>query len=306
MSEGQRSQPVIIVASTKSTGLAIILALFFGPLGLLYSSVLGAILMFIAYIAVIIVGVLTFGIGFFLLLFIHPICAVWAALAAISHNKKLLGGSYKQPTGDGSSTVASSEAGPTQGAFSGVRGTTIALLVAAFVVLAALGYWGVNRLPGKQKPVLSGGVPALVGGGGNTAPRNVRNIGHQPKLSSDHREPKADMGKTDSASKYVGLWQIDDTGNDFPNTLLKVTKKQNGRFQLVEKSYSPHAASKDSRIWLPPVDLDLVDGRLEGIYKNSNSRLTFESLSDGAMQYKIASEYGIRKWKAVRIKSDAQ
>jgi hypothetical protein len=54
MPEGQPSQPVIIVASTKSTGLAIILALLFGPLGLLYSSVLAAVVMFIVSIPVVI------------------------------------------------------------------------------------------------------------------------------------------------------------------------------------------------------------------------------------------------------------
>jgi|CZKF01.1.fsa_nt_gi hypothetical protein len=99
MSEGQPSQPVIIVASTKSTGLAIILALLFGPLGLLYSSVLGAIVMFLVSILVII---FTAGLG---LILTQPICAVWAALAAMSHNKKLLGGIYRQPIESGSSNV---------------------------------------------------------------------------------------------------------------------------------------------------------------------------------------------------------
>ena len=87
--------------SAKSTALAILLALFFGPLGLLYSSVTGAIVMFVLYIASIVVGVMTFGIGLFLLLFIHPICAVWAAVAVNSHNKELLEDRYDQPTRPG-------------------------------------------------------------------------------------------------------------------------------------------------------------------------------------------------------------
>ncbi len=86
----QRPHRNVVVVRAKSTGLAILLALLFGPLGLLYSSVTGAILMFIAYVGAVIAGVLTFGIGFLLLLFIHPICAVWAALAVSSYNKKLL------------------------------------------------------------------------------------------------------------------------------------------------------------------------------------------------------------------------
>jgi hypothetical protein len=85
MSELSPSQPVIVVASTKSTGLAVILALLFGQLGLLYSSLLAAAVMFIVSIPVII-----FTAGFGLLL-TQPICAVWAAVAVSSYNKKLLG-----------------------------------------------------------------------------------------------------------------------------------------------------------------------------------------------------------------------
>ena len=87
MPEVQLSQPVIVVAAPKSVGLAIVLALIFGPLGLLYSSVLGAIVMFVLYIPVII---FTAGIG---LILAQPICAVWAAIAANSSNNKLLGAS---------------------------------------------------------------------------------------------------------------------------------------------------------------------------------------------------------------------
>ena len=85
MSEGSSSQPVIVVASTKSMGLAIVLALLFGPLGLLYSSILAAIVMFVVSIPVII---FTAGFGLFLT---QPICAIWAAVAVNTHNKKLLG-----------------------------------------------------------------------------------------------------------------------------------------------------------------------------------------------------------------------
>jgi hypothetical protein len=111
-----------------------------------------------------------------------------------------------------------------------------------------------------------------------------------------------------AASAFVGLWQVDDADDEagFPNTLLKVKIMQGGRYQFVEKVYSPNAASEDSRIWLPPVDLNIVDGRLEGIYRNSNSRLTLELLSDGVLQYKIASENGVRTWKAVMVRSDAR
>lgn len=87
MSESQQSRSIIVVLPMKSTGLGILLAVLFGPLGLLYSSVLGAIVMFVVNI---IVGIVTLGFGLFLT---WPICGLWAALAVMSHNKKLLGAS---------------------------------------------------------------------------------------------------------------------------------------------------------------------------------------------------------------------
>ena len=75
----------IVITSTKNTGLAVVLALFFGPIGLLYSSVVGAIVMFIVSIPVVI---FTAGLG---LILTQPICAVWAAVGVNSYNKKLLG-----------------------------------------------------------------------------------------------------------------------------------------------------------------------------------------------------------------------
>lgn len=55
------TQTVIIMGSNKkSMGLAIILALFFGPLGLLYSSVTGGIIMLVVSG---IIAVFTLGFG---------------------------------------------------------------------------------------------------------------------------------------------------------------------------------------------------------------------------------------------------
>jgi hypothetical protein len=86
MSEGS-SQQVIVVASTKNMGIGIILALLFGPLGLLYSSVTGAIVMFVVSVPV---AIFTAGLG---LLLANPVCAIWAAVAVNTHNKKFLGSS---------------------------------------------------------------------------------------------------------------------------------------------------------------------------------------------------------------------
>ena len=97
MPEEQPAQPLptlspspqpqrIVVVPTKSVGLAILLAVIFGPLGLLYSTVMGAIVMFIVNI---VVALVTVGFG---LILTWPICGVWAAVAVKSYNKKLLEG----------------------------------------------------------------------------------------------------------------------------------------------------------------------------------------------------------------------
>lgn len=70
-------------ASTKSVGLAIVLAFFFGPLGMLYSTVTGALVMLVVNL---VVALLTFGLG---LVLTWPICVVWAAVSASTHNDRI-------------------------------------------------------------------------------------------------------------------------------------------------------------------------------------------------------------------------
>jgi len=77
---------VVVTTATKSMGVSIILTLLFGPLGMFYSTVLGAIIMSVISL---IVGLLTFGLG---LLLTWPICIVWGALATSTYNKNLVAG----------------------------------------------------------------------------------------------------------------------------------------------------------------------------------------------------------------------
>lgn len=77
---------VIVTKSTKNVGAAIALALFFGPLGMFYSTIVGAIIMIIVSL---VVGILTFGLG---LLITIPLGAIWAGIAAHLHNKKIMEG----------------------------------------------------------------------------------------------------------------------------------------------------------------------------------------------------------------------
>jgi hypothetical protein len=83
MSQFPPPQPVII-ASTKNVGVSILLTFFFGPLGMLYSTVLGGIIMIVVTVLVFFI---TFGFGTFLT---WPICVIWGALAAHNYNKRLL------------------------------------------------------------------------------------------------------------------------------------------------------------------------------------------------------------------------
>ena len=77
----QQNTTVVVMKSNKSTGVAIILALLFGPLGLLYASVKGGIIMFFITS---IVALFTLGIG---LLITWPACVIWAAVAVNNQNK---------------------------------------------------------------------------------------------------------------------------------------------------------------------------------------------------------------------------
>lgn len=77
---------VVVVSETRSVGVAILLTVLFGPLGMLYSTVAGALVM----IAVSIV-LAFFTLGFSILL-TWPISILWGALAASTHNQRVISG----------------------------------------------------------------------------------------------------------------------------------------------------------------------------------------------------------------------
>lgn len=80
--QSSASQTIIVASKQKSAAVAIILTLFFGPLGLLYSSVIGGIVMiFLGAL----VGLFTLGVG---LLLVWPACIAWAVIAVNMTNKK--------------------------------------------------------------------------------------------------------------------------------------------------------------------------------------------------------------------------
>ena len=71
------SKTVIIHQKDKSVGLALLLTFFFGPLGMLYTTVVGALVMFVVNVVLwLIPG------GFLLNLLAWPVQLIWAASAA--------------------------------------------------------------------------------------------------------------------------------------------------------------------------------------------------------------------------------
>ncbi len=60
----------------KSVVLSLVLTFFFGPFGMLYSTVIGAIVMLVLYLAI---GIPTLGWG---LTVLHPMAMIWGAIAA--------------------------------------------------------------------------------------------------------------------------------------------------------------------------------------------------------------------------------
>ena len=79
----QYQQTVVIVGKQKRVGVAFLLAFLFGPLGLLYASVVGGIVMIIVSG---LVAIVTLGFG---LLITWPVCIIWAALATKNYNNNL-------------------------------------------------------------------------------------------------------------------------------------------------------------------------------------------------------------------------
>lgn len=78
----QSTTTVVAVGQKKSMVAALLLTFFFGPLGLLYSTISGALILLVLTV---VIGFFTLGIGFFVGWLASMI---WAAIAVSSNNKK--------------------------------------------------------------------------------------------------------------------------------------------------------------------------------------------------------------------------
>lgn len=74
----------VLVIERKSVGLALLLAAVFGPLGMLYTTVAGAIVMLLVSA---VVGALTAGIG---LVVTWPVCVLWSCVSAARSQRRMV------------------------------------------------------------------------------------------------------------------------------------------------------------------------------------------------------------------------
>lgn len=81
---------VIINLPQKSMLLGLILTFFFGPLGMLYATVLGGIVMFIVCVLTFGITIMTLGLGSILFFLVWIIQMLWAGFAISGYNKRLL------------------------------------------------------------------------------------------------------------------------------------------------------------------------------------------------------------------------
>ncbi len=90
-----QTQPQMVVAQTpKNMILALLLAALFGPLGLLYATIPGGLIMLCVFIILfVLITIFTLGLGFLLPFFIiSPTCVLWAYMATEKYNERLMNG----------------------------------------------------------------------------------------------------------------------------------------------------------------------------------------------------------------------
>lgn len=73
-----------VIIPTKNMGTALLLTFIFGPLGMFYTTTIGAIIMLILSTTI---GIFTFGIG---LIISWPIQLIWTAISINLYNKRVV------------------------------------------------------------------------------------------------------------------------------------------------------------------------------------------------------------------------
>lgn len=84
----QPVMPVVAIAA-KSNAVAGLLAFFFGPIGMLYSTWVGALVMFGVNLVVALIAFVTFGFGALLWIPVTVAEIIWAVQATNEYNRRL-------------------------------------------------------------------------------------------------------------------------------------------------------------------------------------------------------------------------
>lgn len=79
----------VINVQEKSLLVAFLLTLFLGPLGMLYSTIIGGLIMIAVYLVIIGLSVVTLGMATVLFLPAWIICIAWGMIAAKNRNRMI-------------------------------------------------------------------------------------------------------------------------------------------------------------------------------------------------------------------------
>ena len=79
----------VINVQEKSLLVAFLLTLFLGPLGMLYSTIIGGLIMIAVYLVIIGLSVVTMGMATVLFLPAWIICIAWGMIAAKNRNRMI-------------------------------------------------------------------------------------------------------------------------------------------------------------------------------------------------------------------------
>jgi hypothetical protein len=90
------NQQYVVMRSPKSLGIGLILTFFFGPIGLFYATISGAIIMLIIDAIFAVIGFLTLGYSLIVTApLVNLVCMVWAYVRISSYNKALMAGAMR-------------------------------------------------------------------------------------------------------------------------------------------------------------------------------------------------------------------
>ncbi|WP_298128425.1 hypothetical protein [Ferrovum sp.] len=85
-----QERTVIVHQEPKNLAVAVILTLIFGPLGMLYATISGGLIMGAVNLLILVISFLTFGIGSVFFLITWPVCVIWTIISVNTQNKKAL------------------------------------------------------------------------------------------------------------------------------------------------------------------------------------------------------------------------